>query len=284
MPPVSAPSDKRFRRSQVKPSSKRRTRLRAALVAARAVALVALAGYASWRGVALVSGASTFHVEHVTVAGNQRLSTGEVTSLLDGLQGSHILAADLASWRARLQSSPWVEAASLRRVLPSTIEVRVRERRPIALARVGSGLYLVDAHGVVVDEYGPPYADLDLPLVDGLMEGGKGRPATVDEPRADLAARVIAALAARPDIEAKVSQIDVHDPHNAVVMLEGDTALLRLGEEDFVERLEQYLELGDALRERVAAIDYVDLRFMERLYVRPARRSATVPASAGVRR
>ena len=63
-------------------------------------------------------------------------------------------------------------------------------------------------------------------------------------------------------------------------MLEGDTALLHLGEESFAERLQQYLDLGDALRERVAEIDYVDLRFPERLYVRPAQRRGR---RAGVR-
>ncbi|MCC7241850.1 MAG: FtsQ-type POTRA domain-containing protein [Acidobacteria bacterium] len=284
MPPVSAPADKRFRRSHVKPSSRRRSRLRALWTGARVVAVLTLAAYAAWRGVALVSGAATFRVAHVTVTGNERLSTGEVMALMDGLRGAHILGLRLDEWRDRLRSSPWVEDATLRRVLPSTVEVRVRERRPMALARVGSGLYLIDPHGVVVDEFGPPYADLDMPLVDGLLSPAEGRPAAVDETRTALAARVIAALAARPDIESKVSQIDVHDPHDAVVMLEGDTAMLRLGEDDFVERLQQYLDLGDALRERVAAIDYVDLRFAERLYVRPARRPAAAPASAGVRR
>lgn len=284
MPPVSAPADKRFRRSHVKPSSRKRSRLRHLWAGVRLAALMTVAAYAAWRGVALVSGAAALRVDRVTVAGNHRLSSGEVLALMDGLHGMHILAVDLGEWRDRVRSSPWVEEATLRRVLPSTVEVRVRERRPMALARVGSGLYLIDPHGVVVDEYGPPYADLDLPLVDGLMSAAKGRPATVDESRAALAARVIDALAERPDIEEKVSQIDVRDAHDAVVMLEGDTAMLRLGEDDFVDRLQQYLDLGDALRERVAAIDYVDLRFAERLYVRPARGSTTAPASAGVRR
>ena len=284
MPAVSAPADKRFRRSHVKPSGRRRPRLRYVWAGIRVAAVLALAAYAAWRGVALVSGAAAFRVAHVTVSGHDRLSTGEVLALVDGLRGSHILGVDLGEWRERLLQSPWVEEATLRRVLPSTIDVRVRERRPIALARVGSGLYLIDANGVVVDEYGPPYADLDVPMVDGLMTEARGRPATVDASRAALAARVIAALAARPDLEAKVSQIDVADPHDAVVMLEGDTTMLRLGEDEFVERLQQYLELGAALRERVAAIDYVDLRFAERLYVRPARRSGTAPASAGARR
>ena len=68
-----------------------------------------------------------------------------------------------------------------------------------------------------------------------------------------------------------MSQLDVSDLHDAVVILDGDTVLLRLGASDFVARLQQYLDLAPALRERVRGIDYVDLRFDERLYVRPAR-------------
>ena len=47
-------------------------------------------------------------------------------------------------------------------------------------------------------------------------------------------------------------------------------ALLHVGEDRFLERLLAYLDLAPALRERVPEIDYVDLRFEERIYVRPA--------------
>jgi len=283
MPPVAAPADKRFRRAHVKPSGKRRSRLRGAWIVARVVVGLTMVAYAAWRGAALVATAGSLRVTNLTVFGNQRLSTGEVLSLLDGLRGRHILGIDLGEWQQRLQSSAWVEEATLRRVLPATIEVRIRERRPMAIGRVASALYLVDANGVVVDEYGPTYADLDLPMVDGMGGAGPGK-GVMDEARVALAGRVIAGLAARPDLLSKVSLIDVSNAHDAVVMLEGDTAMLRLGEEAFVERLQQYLDLGDALRERVAAIDYVDLRFPERLYVRPAKGAAVAPASAQARR
>jgi cell division protein FtsQ len=279
MPPVSAPADKRFRRAHVKPSGKRRARLHGAWIAARIVIGVVVVAYAVWRGASWVANAAAMDVAHVTVQGNERLSTGEVLSLLDGLRGRNILAVDLAEWQQRLLASTWVEEASLRRVLPSTVEVRIRERRPMAIGRVGHALYLVDAHGVVIDEYGPAYADLDLPMVDGMGGAGPGR-GTMNETRVALAGRVIAALGARPDLFGKVSVIDVSNAHDAVVMLEGDTALLRLGDEAFAERLQQYFDLGDALRERVTAIDYVDLRFPERLYVRPVKGSAVAPASA----
>lgn len=279
MPPVAAPADKRFRRSHVKPSSRHGTRLRQAWHAARVVVLASLAAYAAGRGVSLVASTPALQVSRITVDGHERLSTGEVLALVEGLRGRNIIGVDLDDWQQRLLSSPWVEKATLRRVLPSTIEVTVRERRPIAIGRIGSALYLIDAHGIVVDEYGPAHADFDLPIVDGLA-APRGRDGLVDEARASLAARLIAALAAQPDLARRVSQIDVSDPHDAVVMLEGDRALLHVGEEDFVERLQQYLELGDALRERVAEIDYVDLRFAERLYVRPVKGATPAPASA----
>jgi cell division protein FtsQ len=279
MPQVAAPADRRFRRSHVKPSSRRRSRARKLWAVVRALALVAASGYAAWRAVGLVVEAEALKVSRIQVAGNERLSTGELLALLEGLRGRHILRVSLDEWQSRLKASPWVEDASLRRVLPSTIEVTVTERRPMAVARLGSAVYLIDAHGVVVDEYGPVYADLDLPVVDGLARRAEGQTG-VDPARAELAARVIASIAARPDLGRKVSQIDVSDPHDAVVLLDGDTVLLRIGEEDFVERLQQYLDLGDALRERVAAIDYVDLRFGERLYVRPIRGAAVAPAKS----
>ena len=69
-----------------------------------------------------------------------------------------------------------------------------------------------------------------------------------------------------------MSQIDVHDAHDAVVMLQDDPALLHLGDEKFLERLQSYVDLAPALRDQVRDIDYVDLRFGERVYVRPAKR------------
>jgi cell division septal protein FtsQ len=166
--------------------------------------------------------------------------------------------------------SPWVADAGLRRVLPATVEVFVSERRPMGLCRLGSVLYLVDPHGTLIDEFGPQYAEFDLPIIDGLVgPPGNGRP-SIDEARAELAARVIEGLAVRKEIAQRISQIDVRDAHDAVVLLQDDGAQLHLGEDRFLERLQSYVDLAPTLRKSVPDIDYVDLRFDERLYVRPA--------------
>ena len=278
---VAATTDRRFRRAHVKPSRKRTHRARQTLAAARAVALVAVLGYAGYRGMALIAGAEALQVSHLVVRGHERMAVGEVLALVEGLRGHNILGVRIEDWQRRLLSSPWVEGATIRRVLPSTIEITVSERVPMGIGRVGTALYLIDAKGVIVDEYGPAYSDLDLPIIDGLATSPREGTALIDLPRTEFARRVISALAMRPALASRVSQIDVSDLHNAVVILDDDTALLRLGDDEFVERLQQYVDLQPALRERMANIDYVDLRFDERLYVRPtARPGSPHPGSA----
>ncbi len=267
---VRAPTEKNFRRARVKPGKRRGSNTRVSWRAVRMTVTVVLVAYAMYRGFDLVVSAAALRIQYISVKGNTRLSSGEVRALADGIRGTSILTADLTTFRRRLLESPWVADVALRRVLPSTVEVFVSERTPIGLCRIKNQLYLVDRAGIVIDEFGPQYAAFDLPIIDGLVRApsASGQPA-LDERRADLAARVLDAIAPRADLARGVSQIDVSDLHDAVVLIEGDAALLHLGEDRFLERLQSYLDVAPALRERVHDIDYVDLRFEDRLYVRP---------------
>jgi cell division septal protein FtsQ len=267
-------TDKRFKRSHVKPSRKRSAASTHAWLITRLVVLAALFGYATYQGVALIAAAPALQIGHMQVRGHERLSTGEVLALVEGLRGENILSVALDDWQHKLLQSPWVESATIRRLLPSTVEITIQERRPMGIGRIGMATYLIDHKGVIIDEYGPAYADIDLPIIDGIAAAPQDGDSIVDVTRAEFAGRVMGALAARPEIAGRVSQIDVANLHDAVVILDGDSALLHLGDAEFVARLQQYIDLAPALRERLDGIDYVDLRFDERMYVRPPKKRA----------
>ena len=275
---VAAPADRRFRRTQSTPPRRRRGWSAHWKLLARLCGSLLFFGAGAYIVTHRVAHAEVLHVSRIEVKGNERLPTADVLALLDGLHGQHVLAVDLERWRRRVLTSSWVEHAAIRRVLPATVEVVVEERRPIAIARVAADLFLVDRLGRVIDEYGPQYAQFDLPIVDGLgSKPATGEP-LFDEARAGLASRLLEALRPRKALYRRVSQIDVGNARDAVVLLEGDTARLHLGHDRFAERLEAYVELAPVLREQVHDIDYVDLRFESKVYVRPAggaRRSAS---------
>jgi cell division septal protein FtsQ len=264
---VAAPADKRFRRPDARPGRRRWTHIltwrMGAIALAVVVTLGAVVGLAG-----MVLGSSLFAVDRVVVRGNVRLSAGEVEALADGLRGENILRLDFDRYRRQLMDSPWVSGVTLWRVLPSTVEVRIAERTPMVVARLGQQLYLVDDEGVIIDAFGPQYKDFDLPVVDGLVGAPAAAGPLVDPARVRLTRRFLDALRAQRDMHLRVSQIDVSDPHDIVVLLDNDSALLHVGESRFVERLTTYLQIAPTLRGRVKDMDYVDLRFDERVYVR----------------
>lgn len=266
--PVAAPADKRFRRAHVSPA-KRATLRESWPKLARLVVVGALLVFALYYVTERGWSADSLTISKITVAGNSRMSRGEVIALLEGLRGDNMLTADLETFRKKLLDSPWVADASLRRVFPGTLAVAISERQPLGIGRIGDRLYLVDRRGIVIDEFGPNYAELDLPIIDGLAAQAAADGTLVDDARAGLAGRLLSELSRRPDLARRVSQIDVSDAHDAALILKNDTVLVRVGEDNFVDRLQSYLDLAPALRDRIPDIDYVDLRFDERIYVRP---------------
>jgi len=287
--PVTAPSDRRLRRSQIPAARRRRLRARPVWRVVRFVVIAGLfTGAVTWAAAAATD-LPWLRVQHIRVHGNQRVHDGEVAALLEGMTGQSLLAVDLERWRSRLFASAWVADATLWRRLPGTIDVELRERVPMGIARAGTDLFLVDAAGTVIDEYGPRYADCDLPIIDGIIVTPVSVPPTVDRLRGQLASRLMSELRTRPELAKRVSQIDAGNVHDVHVILDGDPVVVRLGETQFAERLDAYLSLQTALREQVPDIDYVDVRFGERVYVgvAPAPRNVVVPVrdtGAGLQR
>lgn len=273
---VHAQPDRRFRRAR-RPGRRARGTSRRWLRLARQVCLLGGLVAGGYHAVALLLTAPFLTVDDIVVHGNDLLSEGDVLAVVSGLRGENILSLDLEAYRQRLVASTWLSDGTLRRILPSTVEVVVTERRPVAVGRFGDRLYLVDSRGTLVARHGPRFAEFDLPIIDGL--GAPDSPAVVVDPaRMALATRLLEQLGSHPDVLGAISQIDVADPYNAVVLLSDDTALLHLGGDRFLERLRSYAQLAPTLRAHVADIDYVDLRFDNRVFVGPVGHTTVASA------
>ncbi|MEM1271269.1 MAG: FtsQ-type POTRA domain-containing protein, partial [Bacteroidota bacterium] len=149
--------------------------------------LVLLVAAAVWLRTLRVSEITFSGQVHATEAGlNAALRVPADTTLMD-------LEPDVLADRVR--QHPWVAEASVWRVPPGQLKVRVRERRPAALVidRRGDAIGYLDAtgHGMPIDTL----AVYDVPLVHGLRDVPLGTP--VDSP---ALRRLLAALV----------QLDVH--------------------------------------------------------------------------
>jgi cell division protein FtsQ len=270
---IQTQTDRRFRRAHVKPSRRRRASVETRRLAAGTIVFCGVS-LAAFLLPSVLSSAGFLQVTTITIRGQQHVSPGEVFALIGQLRGQNILMADLEMHRQHLMTSTWVKTATLRRILPSTIEVSVEERDPIGLARVGGRLYLIDGAGAVIDEYGSRFDERNLPIIDGVAPGNDG---VVDEVRAQFVSDLVVALEAVPALSSQISQINVEDPYDAVVLLNDGPTLIHLGHEQFAERLLEYFELAPVFHAHVADIDYVDLRFDGRVFIRSAEPGTHAP-------
>lgn len=260
-------TDKQFRRRDVRPGRNRKLSLRIVRWLGAGVALGGLVAVGALLSTRVV-GARFLAVDRVVVQGHRRLSETDLDVLKGSVRGQSLLLVDLQQFRRSVLDSPWVASVTVRRLLPSTLEVHIVEREPVAIARLGQQLHLVDGTGVIIAEYGPGHSEFDLPIVDGMASSDPKKGSMIDPVRAQLVGRFLGALAARPELRQSVSQVDVSRHGNVAVLLDGDSTLLYLGDDQFVERLRTYLEIRHTLAERMNDIDYVDLRYGQRVIVK----------------
>jgi cell division septal protein FtsQ len=222
-----------------------------------------------WAGYSKVMASEKLRVGRVDVRGSRFLSEGEVRELLGPAVGENILGLDIESLKQRLRASPWVADAAVRRTLPDTLQVQIRERVPLALAELDR-LYLMDGDGTLIDIYGPRTSGFDLPIVRGL----KG---IDDEARADRARRAGALLADLSELAAEVSEVQVEPSGDLRVVLRGAGEVLKLGTPPCKKRFLTFLGLRKDLRDRCPGAEYFDLRFRGRIY---AKNSPAQPVPA----
>lgn len=144
-----------------------------------------------------------FHVETVEVTGTRFLEPYAVVRAA-GLDRPASLFDDADTWRAGVLTLPLVEEVRIRRRIPATVQVHVREVEPVALVEDG-WLRPVDARGRLIP-LEPAGIVLDLPVIAGVpVKNGR-----VDGAAGASAVATLTALAVRaPELADRISQIEV---------------------------------------------------------------------------
>src|SRR5207249_2543351 len=74
----------------------------------------------------------------------------------------------LAERQRRLEAIDWIQEATVSRVWPDRIVIRVRERQPIAFVNFRRGVLLIDAYGKLLEP--PAQAQFAFPVLRGIGE------------------------------------------------------------------------------------------------------------------
>lgn len=176
----------------------RRRRLRAALPLLVAAGLLVALVVAAW----VVLGSPWLRADEVRVDGAQRVQQAEVDAALGDQLGRPLARVDTGAVEERLEQLSQVRSVQVVRDWPSTLEVRLTERVPVAAVPGEAGFALVDDAGVVVETVPEPPAGLAVVSEETVAAGGEALEAAVAVLQTmpdDLRATVAGTSAATPD-------------------------------------------------------------------------------------
>lgn len=198
-------------------------------------------------------------VNMINVTGAARLSREEVIGLSKIQEGQNIFSFKAADVASAIKENPWIEEAKVKRSLPDTVEIEVREREPVALIRLDE-LYVMDSSGVVFKKASVDDS-LDLPVVTGLTAEMLKEDARSLE---DRLLALIDVLAEREGFDlAQVSEINVDPVFGLSIYTVEDGVRLEVGLDGFEEKLasfERILKLRGGELRGIEAMDFSNAR------------------------
>jgi cell division protein FtsQ len=175
--------------------------------------------------------------------------------------GRSVFMLPLDKRRIELMSKPWIKDATIARLWPNLITVRIEERKPVAFVKRGGGAEttVIDAEGVLMEA--PPSATFSLPVVDGVG------PDVEEDARRLRMRRVERLIKDLGDHVKEIGEIDSTDSENLRVVqpFKGRAVTLILGNRNFKMRYENFLSMADQLMEKLPNAITFDLRLEEQV-------------------
>src|SRR5260370_21651036 len=74
-----------------------------------------------------------FRIAAVSFSGEKHVSRAEILAAAGVTGRTSLLFLDVEAARARLKTMPWIAEATVRKLFPDRLQIRVREREPFAL-------------------------------------------------------------------------------------------------------------------------------------------------------
>ena len=241
------------------------------LLCGMAVAALYHYGERSWR----------FRVDSsddIEISGLDNVTRSQVVEVMGGDIGRNIFFIPLAERKKQLEQIPWVESASVMRFVPNRLRVEIHERTPVAFARVGSKILLVDATGTLMELPAAGKKKYSFPVILGT---NPGEPLSTRAARMKIYCDVMRQLdSSGAHYSQDLSEVDLSAPDDVKVLVsdpQGEV-LVHLGSSDYLDRYKIYVTHVQQWRQQFVKLESVDLRYDRQIIVNPDLGGAIEPA------
>lgn len=214
-----------------------------------------------------------FNLREINISGQRLVKPEEILSYSRLELGTNIFRLDITRTSRMIEVHPFIKEAVVIRRLPDIIDIKIRERRPLAYIMLGER-YGLDEEGVILP---PLEAKLEsgpkLPVVTGLLVSKVTVGEGLDLAGVKSALNVLKAIAETKLGEyVEIGEINVVKPAKVVLYTAKENTEIRLGNYPIRQQLESLKVIWVDLKEKGSEAEYIDLRFGEKMVVKPRER------------
>jgi cell division septal protein FtsQ len=185
----------------------------------------------------------------------------EIQQSLENRNMGNILLFDIGHLQEGLAAHRWVKEVRIRKILPSTLKIEIKDRTPIALLKKES-LYLIDEEGIHLERI-EASEESDLPLLVDSNNFQKDY-----KEKIGLAWECLRSLS--PSEKEQLEVLDLSEYENITVQLKKKKTKLILGNDQFSQKLQIFQKYSGRLK-AFGNLEYVDLRFPDRFIIKPQK-------------
>jgi cell division protein FtsQ len=205
--------------------------------------------------------------DNIEVTGMQNVTKAQIMEVMGADIGRNIFFIPLSQQKTQLEQIPWVESASVMRFVPNRLKVEIHERTPVAFARVGPKIFLIDAGGTLMEL--PQRHKYSFPVILGM---NPGEPLSTRTPRMKAYGELVRDLeSGGARYSQDLSEVDLSDLDDVKVRVNdpaGDV-LVHLGSSDYLKRYKTYVTHAQEWRQQFQKLESVNLRYDNQVIVNP---------------
>ena len=219
--------------------------------------------------------------EQIELTGNHVVTREAVLRPFAQDRNRSVLQIPLDQRRSQLEQIPWVESATVHRILPNRIRVELIERTPVAFARNGNEVELIDPHGVILDR--PQDMDFQFPVVTGVSDDMSR---DQREKRMQLFQEFMKGIElVRGGASQAVSEVDLSIPKDLHAVLTGlagpsDTqaVTVHFGSSDFSGKFKMLVDNFSQWQAHTGRVQSIDLQYTRQVVVNPDTSAGAISA------
>jgi cell division protein FtsQ len=200
-----------------------------------------------------------FAVKNIEIAGAVHTPRELLQARTRAYTGVNLFRLDIGAVQRDLQSLQWIRRINIEKKLPDTLRILLEEREPVALLRHQERLLYVDAEGVAFAELSSTVGDDDLPIISNAAGDELARSITMLQRlrRVDR------------ELYSRIAEVRPVAPRGFAIFDRELQTTVYVNAEDAVQKWRRLYSITRADRLDAGSIEYADLRFADRLVVKP---------------